>query len=321
MNREGIKRVLIMPAAGLGDLVMAAPIIRALRQRFPKAYLAVLAHHARGAAELGACMPYLDEVIDFPLPCYSWPAVIKFFIKAYWPMLVKLRRKEFDTGIILAKNPLRTILVKMLGLKKCLSVKEQGHPTKIGLELVAQLGCSQEPLDFGFVVPDVPLRDILPESLPRPWIGAHPFSAMNWRQWSGFDNLLERLKGQTGTIILLGKQDNYKPIAGVCDLVNNLSVKQLVTVISNLDILISCDSGPMHIGFAVSTPTVAIFGPVPPRFRMPLFSGDKHCAVYHSSASKDEYFGMKERCPVEINSFNDISIDEVYERVVKILKR
>ena len=143
---------------------------------------------------------------------------------------------------------------------------------------------------------------------------------MNWRRWSGFDNLLERLKSRTGTTILLGKQDNHEPITGVCDLVNKLSVKQLVAVINSLDVLVSCDSGPMHIGFAVGTATVAIFGPVPPRFRMPLVGSDRHCVIYHSYAGKNEHTGIKERCPLKTGGFDDINVDEVYEKVLEKLR-
>src|SRR5512140_3253587 len=147
MTASNVERILVMPAAGLGDLVMAAPVIRALRMRFPEAYIAVLAHHSRGAAEIGAAMPYLDEVIDFPLMKYSWPAVIKFFLGAYWPMLSDLRKKKFNTVVILNPNPIRSVIVKMLRPKICLCPEALGHPTKVGLELVSQLGCSKEPLD------------------------------------------------------------------------------------------------------------------------------------------------------------------------------
>lgn len=319
MSTSQHERILIMPAAGLGDLIMAAPVIRALRQRFPRACLVVLAHRARGAAELAACMPYLDEVVDFPLRRYSWPAVIRFFLGDYWPMLLKLRRKRFDTGIILAPNPIRSILVKMLGLKSCLTAREKGHPTKVGLRLAAQLGCSPEPLDFGLIVPDVPLQTILPESLPRPWIGLHPFSAMSWRGWKDFEQLITKLQKLKGTVILLGKEAGHNRIEGVCDLVNRLSVRQLTAVIKNLDVLASCDSGPMHIGFAVGTATVAIFGPVPPHLRMPLTNADRHCAVYHSRAGKTEHTGVKERCPLKDTGFDDISADRVYREIVRIL--
>ncbi|MFH1615918.1 MAG: glycosyltransferase family 9 protein [Planctomycetota bacterium] len=313
------RRILIIPPAGLGDMIMAAPVIRALRQKFPDAWLAVLADYMRGAGEIGRCMSYLDEVIDFRLRRYSWGCVIKFFLSSYWPMLIDLRRKKFDTAVILGRNPIRTILVRMMTVKNILCVKGRGHPTRLGLDLVSKLGCSNEPLDFGFSCPDVRLEDILPKNTPRPWIGIHPFSAMNWREWSNFRDLAQKLKNRNGTVILLGKKAEHKQVEGLCDMVNKLSVKQLIAVIKNLDVLVSCDSGPMHIGFAVGTPTVAIFGPIAPQYRMPLTKSSRHQIVYDSDTYKDRYIQMKERYPEEVNLFENISADKVYEAVVRIL--
>jgi heptosyltransferase-1 len=319
MATKTAERILVMPAAGLGDLVMAAPVIRALRVHFPQAYIAALAHHSRGAAEVGSAMPYLDEVIDFPLTKYSWPAVIRFFLAGYWPMLSALRRKEFDAVVILNPNPIRSIIVKMLRPEICLSPTSPGHPTKVGLELVSQLGCSKEPLDFGFKIPDVNLNHLLPASSPRPWIGVHPFSAMSWRHWRGFDELIGKLKSLDGTIILLGKTAESLPQKDVVNLVNNLSVTELMALISRLSILVSCDSGPMHLGFAAGIPTVALFGAVAPQFRMPLCNTDMHCAIYHGDENV-KCVPVKERKPQAANPLDDITADEVYDRVTKLLK-
>jgi len=315
MNISKVGRILIMPAAGLGDMVMAAPVIRSLRVRFPDAHLAVLAHYTRGADELGQCMPYLDEVIDFPLKRYSWPCVIRFFLGSYWPMFRSLKKKRFDTAIILAANPIRTILMKMLRPNKVFEVKGMGHPTRLGLELVGELGCSTEPLDFGFEVPEIDLEKTLPSSLPRPWIGIHPFSAMCWRQWNHFEQFIDRLKCHKGTIILLGKSYNHNFISGILDLVNKLSVLELTCVINSLDILVSCDSGPMHIGFAVNTPTIALFGPVKPGLRVPLTNIVKHTILYIPTIESEKVRRIAERKNFNISNIQQISAEAVFEAV------
>jgi ADP-heptose:LPS heptosyltransferase len=319
MTTENIERILVMPAAGLGDLVMAAPVIRSLRRQFPQAYIAVLAHHSRGAAEVGAAMPYLDEVIDFSLQKYSWPAVIKFFLTSYWSMLSKLRGKHFDAVIILNPNPIRSIIVKMLRPNICLCPAAPGHPTEIGLELISQLGCSTEPLDFDFKIPQINLDHLLPAASPRPWIGIHPFSAMIWRYWRGFDELMEELKSLGGTAILLGKNARHRPLTNCIDVVNKLSITESLSLISRLDVLVSCDSGPMHLGFAAGTPTVALFGTVPPQFRMPLCNAEKHCVIYHGN-DDGRYVQLKERKPETSNPLDDIDANEVYDCITKLLK-
>ena len=310
-----------MPAAGLGDLVMAAPVIRALRVRFADGYLAVLAHRSRGAAELAACMPYIDEVIDFRLRRYSWPEVLRFFCGPYWQLLWRLRRLDFETAVILAPNPIRTILVKMLRPSRCLTVPGRDHPTAEGLALVKQLGCSDEPLDFGFEVPDVPTETLLPADLPRPWIGVHPFGSTPWRRWSGYRQVIDTLRAKGGTIILLGKQPDHHSQPDTLDLVNRLNVLQLTAVIARLDVLITCDSGPMHIAFATATPTVAIFGAFPPRFLMPLRSAPIHRVIYHPRLGQQQLRHMKERRPMKVNYFDFVDASEVCSAATEILDR
>ena len=307
-----------MPAAGMGDLIMAAPVIRAVRNKFPDSYIAVLAHHVRGAKEIGDCMPYLDEVIDFPLKKYSWPSVIKFFLSSYWPMFWSLRKQKFDTVVILASNPIRTILVKMLNPPTALESKEKGHPTRKGFELVSKLGCSAEPLDFGFEVPDVDLEKIFPSSLPRPWIGIHPFSAMKWRSWKNYLDFVKILP-ENATIVVLGKETEHETINtdNVIDLVNILNIKELVNIINNLDLLISVDSGPMHIGFAVSTPTLGIFRLIDPEFRIPLFPMSKVDTI--CCDLNDSLLILKERKNNNM-PYTYLNNSTVYEKIIQLCR-
>jgi len=50
-------------------------------------------------------------------------------------------------------------------------------------------------------------------------------------------------------------------VVNYLNLATKLSVTQLISQIENLDLLVTCDSGPMHIAAALNIPTVAIFGP------------------------------------------------------------
>ena len=310
---------MILPPAGLGDLIMAAPAIRAVRNRFPDAYIAVLAHYSRGAKEIGDCMSYLDEVIDFPLERYLWTSVLRFFASLYWPMFWNLKRRRFDTIINLAQNPIRTILIKMLNPPMPLEVEGKGHPTQRGFNLSAKLGCSTEPLDFGFQVPLIDIEKILPATLPRPWIGVHPFSAIRWRNWSNYADFLENLP-KSATVIILGKDPSHKKKIHentVVDLVNVLSIKELVAVIAKLDMLISIDSGPMHIGFAAGTPTLGIFNIVEPQDRMPLAGTISHQSVFfpHTHKNNDRVL-ERDACLGETVLDNDV----IYSKMIELCR-
>lgn len=315
------KRILILPAAGIGDFIMATPVITSLRKRFPDAYIAVLAHHSRGTAELGRFVPYLDEVIDLPLRHYSWLSVIRFFLSSFWPMLLKLIKKRFDTFVILAKNPIRTVIRVVVKPDLVLEVNGRGHPTKDGLELVSKLGCPAEAEYFEVNVPDIDINRFLPAGISRPAIGVHPFSGMFWRGWVNYEKLIERLSCFGGTVVLLGEDDRHNGLTmpGVIDLVNKLSIAELIAVTNSLDILVSCDSGPMHIGFAVETPTVGVFNTVRPEFRMPLISKVCHVAVWDNSFKAEEII-VKERT-TKRRSPTIVNVEQVVAAVQECMKK
>ena len=56
-------------------------------------------------------------------------------------------------------------------------------------------------------------------------------------------------------------------------LVGRLSLKELAAVLGGSDLMVSVDSGPMHMAAAMGTPVVALFGPTDPRRTGPLGAG------------------------------------------------
>jgi len=88
------------------------------------------------------------------------------------------------------------------------------------------------------------------------------------------------------TIVLTGAQEdrttadalraNLPESTGVIDLVGALDLVTLAAVLARLSLLITPDTGPMHIAAVVDTPVVAIFGPASPERWGPL---SQHCQV------------------------------------------
>ena len=106
-------------------------------------------------------------------------------------------------------------------------------------------------------------------------LGINPGAAFgNAKQWypENFAKVALGLSTEYDIIIFGGPQDydiaqdieHYLIEMGVVNYLNlatKLSVTQLISQIENLDLLVTCDSGPMHIAAALNIPTVAIFGP------------------------------------------------------------
>jgi lipopolysaccharide heptosyltransferase II len=122
---------------------------------------------------------------------------------------------------------------------------------------------------------------------PRPWIGVHVSGGRESKQWhlDRFADVAQRLAAEYGaTIVLTGSDADrgmVNEVAGalhdvrVVDVAGRLDLVQLAAVLSELDVLITGDTGPMHLGAAVGTPLVALFGPSDPRRYGPVGSNHR----------------------------------------------
>jgi ADP-heptose:LPS heptosyltransferase len=201
--------------------------------------------------------------------------------------------------------------------------KTPGHPTRTALDLLASADIKSDKIDFGFVPPNLDITKYIPADSPRPYIGVHPFSGMKWRSWENYTDFIDMLP-KTISIIVIGKDTEHKTIIGrknVIDLVNMLNAVELAGVIGKLNLLVSIDSGPMHIGFAAGTPTLGIFNSVHPKLRMPLYSKVQHQSITIEQPDADAII-VKERLtknrkaiPIDNNAVFDIA-DKMLQNTV-----
>lgn len=109
-----------------------------------------------------------------------------------------------------------------------------------------------------------------------PRVGIHVSGGRLVKQWEPqrFADVAARLVHERGaTIVLTGSAADRPMVEGVrarlpgervIDLAGAVDVLELAGVLEGLDLLITGDTGPMHIAAAVGTPVVAIFGPSDP---------------------------------------------------------
>ncbi|MCE0483878.1 MAG: glycosyltransferase family 9 protein [Methylacidiphilales bacterium] len=110
---------------------------------------------------------------------------------------------------------------------------------------------------------------------PRPAIAIHCGARNAVRRWpeSHFRELILRMRREFDfQLVLLPDLDGYG--SGLKDLaeniLQNLSIAELLAALANLSLLICNDSGPSHLADAVDTPTITIFGPGDPQKLRPF---------------------------------------------------
>ena len=120
-----------------------------------------------------------------------------------------------------------------------------------------------------------------------PLIGVHVGGGRAIKQWppERFADVARRLVDRLGaTVVLTGSGgdralvDSVKrvlPAENVIDVAGHLDLLTLAAVIERLDLLVTGDTGPMHLAVAVSTPVVAVFGPSDPARYAPRGPSDR----------------------------------------------
>jgi lipopolysaccharide heptosyltransferase II len=109
-----------------------------------------------------------------------------------------------------------------------------------------------------------------------PLVGVHVSGGRAIKQWEPdrFGEVAQRLIDATGaTIVLTGSADDRALVTRVremlppqhtIDVAGHLDLLTLAAILADLDLLITGDTGPMHLAAAVATPVVAVFGPSDP---------------------------------------------------------
>jgi lipopolysaccharide heptosyltransferase II len=118
--------------------------------------------------------------------------------------------------------------------------------------------------------------------LPRPLLAIHPGAGWETKRWPA-EKFAEIARRFAGAVVVVGSASERQLAAGVVDvagsphkpvlnLTGETSLKQLAALLGAADVVVSNDSGPMHLAAAMGTPVVALFGPSDPRRYGPLIA-------------------------------------------------
>ncbi len=289
-----MKKIAIFRALYLGDMLLAVPALRAIRQRFPEAEISLIGlpwmeafvHRLRG---------YVDRFVEFG--GYSGIEEVEIIPERSQRFIKEQKAYGYDLVIQMhGSGCVSNAVVAALHGKETLGyyIDDCGYTLTRGLPypddqpevyrnlgLAKPLGCSKlDPqLEFPLFPEDQCEAAHLLQQLPRadrPWIGIHTGAKMPVRRWSVehfaqvADYFAETFQAQ---IILTGSADEETTVqlaiekmhSQPLNIAGKTSLGGLAGVIRELDLFISNDTGPAHVANAVDTPSVTIFGPTDPQ--------------------------------------------------------
>ncbi len=285
--------ILLVRLSSVGDVLLATPVARALRQRYPQARLSWLVD--AGYEPLLTGNPHLDRVVTFDHSGrHRGPAGIGRLAAELGrvALLVDLQHK-LRTAVLAARlRPAeRLTLVKRRGwgLVRAMLGRDAvlGAPHQIWRYLalldVAPASAGQEPPRPELVCdPDAGgrVRDRLAGSVRRPRVGLVPAARHATKAWPlvHWRALAERCQRAGWSVVLLGGDGEAALAAAIGrDLapggwtaLAGGDLAALAAALAACDLVISPDSGPAHMAAALGVATLVLFGPTSPARWAPI---------------------------------------------------
>jgi lipopolysaccharide heptosyltransferase II len=291
---QAARRVLAVRLDNLGDVLVTTPALHAIKAALPQATLTLLASPV--GAQVGRLNPDLDDVIVYQAPWMDPWCTLPQDSDREQAIIALLKSRQFDGAIIftsfrqsalpaaylcyLADIPLR-LAASIDGPGSLLTTRHK-HPEQMmheverGLDLVSAIGLHTDHLDLVLRVSD-PARARMRAALPQlqhPFVVLHPGCTMPARTypWEMYAEVADLLVERLGaTVLLTGAQDEHELVARIHErmqpavrqralpLAGTLSFAAFCALIEAADVVVTNNTGPMHIAAALKTPVVALF--------------------------------------------------------------
>ena len=286
------EKILIIRFSSLGDILLSTPLISLLKKQFPETQIDFLVKSEY--AELVKHHQALNRVIEFDASAgfAGLRRLKKQLLQQHYRVVIdihrNLRSRYLTTGVSLFSGQrVRVLGVKKNQLKRFLLVKlkinlYRGRGKRIlpvwekYIRAAAPLGIALENPGIRIFLPpaaEKKAEDYLNTLPPGNWkIAVAPGAKHFTKRWlpEYFAELIRRLHEEYAlSCILVGGEDDREVVGKILSVLppgvavsaaGQFSLTETAALLKNMDLVISNDSGLMHLAAAFQKPTVAIFG-------------------------------------------------------------
>jgi ADP-heptose:LPS heptosyltransferase len=337
------RKMVLVRALRVGDFVCATPAFRALRAALPDAEITLVGlPSARG---LAGRSPHLDRFEAFP----GFPGIADqwFDPRRATAFFCRLQAEQFDLAVQMHgsgvyANPFTLLLGARVTagyvrpgdaaplLHAALPFPEHAPAVERALALTRFLGAPTqgEHTEFPLWPADHAAAEALLAGAPRPLVGIHPAATEATKRWppERFAAAASALRRRHGGTVVVVSGPGERALAGdvasrlgdgCLNLGGRTSLGVLGAVISRLAVLITNDSGPAHVGYALGMPTVTVFGGSDPRTWGPGARAG-HRVLAHPVPCRPCNHG---RCPIGSPCLHGVTVEQVVEAASDLMQR
>ena len=305
------RAVVICRMVGIGDVICTLPMCDEVRRRHPgKLLVFVTAEPWRDIVILSRSADLVYGNKSWAYPFFKMPAKIKLF------GLVDTIYNPQTSGERVHKGGMTRHLIEDLA-ESCGFTVTARQP-----KLYPSAGLIEKTrIAYGLD------RNVTAERL---LIGINP--GPNWpvKEWQAYkwQKLINNIHSEYDAVIIqfgTNKGDGsseYDHLTGVKSVASRLSGAEIVALIADCDLMISIDSGPVHVAGAVGTPVVGLFGPLNPTLILPP---DSPALGLHSDVpclfcfNRTPVINWLTGCPHDIACMKKLDDQTVFEAVKSML--
>ena len=265
-------KILIIQTAYIGDCVLTLPLINTLKKIFDSK-ITILTTPA--AKDIFTGCRSVDELM-----IYDKKGVHRG-LKSFVNLVRKLKKVGFEIAFLPQRSFRSGLITLLAGIPRRIGFKRGGsrffltdkidfdwniHEVERQLGLASAAGCKEVIRDFNLTADKTLVekyRNML--SNGKKIVGVCSQSKWQTKKWpiERFRELIEVLSG-ANQIVMLGREREKFNGEDILNWTGRTTVKELIAVISLLDVLVSNDTGLIHIAAAMGVSVVAIFGPTVP---------------------------------------------------------
>jgi len=294
MNKDKVKRVLLINFGGIGDEILFFPTIKSIKKTYPNAKI-YLALEPRSKSARHLCSA-IDKIF-----CVNIKSKFKYFSIIKFLMRVWIRR--FDVAFSTGSSKLVALLLLLTGAKErygydspwakmLLTKAVKLNKNQYVAEMYHDLAKIVNP-NAVCTIPEIDNVQAPEINSEKPVVLIHPGVSLmsikkniikGWsiKRWAKLIDML--LESKKYKVLLAGGKDDEEAIEKILFILNatrtdysdfkNLygqtkSIKDFVALVKACDAMVCVDSAPMHMAIAVNTPVIALFGPTDEKILVP----------------------------------------------------
>lgn len=287
--------ILVIQSHLIGDLIMAIPMLKTLRNKFPNAKIILLANEF--AADLLKGVAFVDEIITVKFPWATYDYSLSNLLNLLKHIL-HLRRRKCDLAIDAQIDMRNAILMFLIGAKNRLGYavtgggsflthiaqfpEEMGNLLEARLSILKYLGITEFDQTTMLPVGKDPLtkaKSFLEEHKidRKKLVVIHPGASKKEKRWSStkFSEVIAFLEERGMTVVILEGPEDRKIVSEIQEKVANPIIcfegrlRDVTAFMSQCRLLICLDSAAIHLAGATGTAALAIYGPKWPLLTRP----------------------------------------------------